>query len=572
MSSEADELAELRARLARLTQLYQVSNVLHSTLDPQEALQLIVREAVQLTRGNSGSVILINPRTHLLEIHAAIGLPENAGEVKLRVGEGITGWVALTGKPTLVPDVSKDLRYIEVSSKVRSELTVPLIVQGEVRGVLNVDSHTLDAFTKSDEELLQELGVQAAKVIHHTWLYEQARLKARLLETLVKISQGISSKLNLDETLGVITREACALMSGKMSSLLLLDDTRQWLVLRAHSGGGAGYVEKPRLQVEESLVGVVVRRKKPLQEENVQISGRYQNVELARQEGLVSLVSAPLVFGGQAIGVLNVYTGELYQFSDEEIRILTALADLSAIAIEKARLYERVVDIEEQLRQNEKLSALGLLAAEVAHEIRNPLTVMKMLFHSLNLNFGADDPRAKDVEVMGQKMDLLDRIIERVLDFARHSEPKFEAVDVNHSIEDLRLLTRHKLRNHNVALDLALEPGLPKVMADPTQLEQAFLNVTLNALEAMRDGGHLTISSRKIAPNQVEITFQDTGSGMTPEQCKVAFSSLLQTSKAKGTGLGLAIVGRIIEAHGGSASVRSEVGKGACVVLQLPVK
>ncbi len=572
MTSESDELTELRARLARVTQLYQVSNVLHSTLDPQEALQLIVREAVQLTRANSGSVILFNPKNQLLEIHASLGLPDNAGELKLRLGEGLTGWVALTGKAALVPDVARDPRYVELSDKVRSELTVPLVVQGEVRGVLNVDSHDVDAFTSSDQELLEELAVQAAKVIHHTWLYEQSRLKARLLETLVKISQTISSTLNVDETLGVITREACALMGGKMSSLLLLDETREWLVLRAHFGAGPGYVDKPRLQLEESLVGVVVRRKKPLQEENVQISGRYQNVDLARQEGLVSLVSAPLLFAGQAIGVLNVYTAERYLFSDEEIRILSALADLSAIAIEKARLYERVVDIEEQLRQNEKLSALGLLAAEVAHEIRNPLTVMKMLFHSLNLNFGPADPRGKDVEVIGQKMDVLNRIVDRVLDFARNSEPKLEPVDVNELIEDLRLLTRHKLRNQNITLRLALEPSLPKVMADPTQLEQAFLNVTLNALEAMREGGELTVTSRTVSPGQVEIAFQDTGAGMTAEQCKVAFCSLLQTTKAKGTGLGLAIVGRIIDAHGGSAAMQSEPGAGARVVLRLPAK
>ena len=112
---------------------------------------------------------------------------------------------------------------------------------------------------------------------------------------------------------------------------------------------------------------------------NVQTSSRYQNVEVARREGLVSLLSVPLLFAGQSIGTLNVYTGRLYNFSNEEIRILSALAELSAIAIEKARLYERIVDVEEQLRQNEKLSALGLLAAEVAHEIRNPLTVMKLL-------------------------------------------------------------------------------------------------------------------------------------------------------------------------------------------------
>ena len=135
------------------------------------------------------------------------------------------------------------------------------------------------------------------------------------------------------------------------------------------------------------MLGIVVRRKKPMQVENVQTSSRYQNVEVARREGLVALLSVPLIFGGQAIGTLSVYTGRPYSFSNEEIRILSALAELSAIAIEKARLYERVVDVEEQLRQNEKLSALGLLAAEVAHEIRNPLTVMKMLYHSLDLKF-----------------------------------------------------------------------------------------------------------------------------------------------------------------------------------------
>ena len=107
-----------------------------------------------------------------------------------------------------------------------------------------------------------------------------------------------------------------------------------------------------------------------MQVENVQTSSRYQNVDVARREGLVSLLSVPLLFAGQAIGTLNVYTGRPYNFSNEEIRILSALAELSAIAIEKARLYERIVDVEEQLRQNEKLSALGL--ARRRGRARNP--------------------------------------------------------------------------------------------------------------------------------------------------------------------------------------------------------
>src|SRR6187549_3282093 len=116
----SDELAELKKRYERLNLLFQVGNVIHSTLDPQEALRLILREAVKLMRASSGSIILINPTTGFLEIHASIGLAGNATKLKLRVGEGITGWVARTGKPALVGDVSTDPRYVVVQPKARS--------------------------------------------------------------------------------------------------------------------------------------------------------------------------------------------------------------------------------------------------------------------------------------------------------------------------------------------------------------------------------------------------------------------------------------------------------------------
>src|SRR5205814_3855214 len=127
--------------------LYQVSNVIHSTLEPHKALQLIVDEAVQLMGASSGSVALFNPTTGLLEIEASHGLPPAASKLKLKLGEGVTGWVARTGKPARVGDVSKDPRYVMVPRNVRSELAVLLEVNGVVRCVLNVDSDRLNAVT-----------------------------------------------------------------------------------------------------------------------------------------------------------------------------------------------------------------------------------------------------------------------------------------------------------------------------------------------------------------------------------------------------------------------------------------
>lgn len=569
---------DLASEHERLKLLYQVSQTIHSTLEPQPALELILREAVRLTHATSGSVVLINPNTGFLEIQASYGLPPAAERLRLKVGEGVTGWVARTGQAARVGDVLRDRRYFMVRPHTRSELAVPLEVQGELRGVINVDSDRAHAFSEADRTLLEELAVQAARVIHNTWLYEQLRLKASLFETLLKVGETINSTLGLDEALRAITREACGLMGAKMCALLLVDATGQWLDLQACFGAGEAYLNKPRLNINESLLGAVVRRRKPLQVENVQVSSRYQSVEVARAEGLVSLLSVPLRFAQQVIGTLSVYTGTQHNFSNEEIRILTALADLSGIAIEKARLYERIVTLEEQLRQNEKLSALGLLAAEVAHEIRNPLTVMKMLFQSLALDFPTTDPRQRDVTIITEKMDHLNRIVEQILDFARHSEPQLEPVSVNQLIDDLALLVRHKLTQQNVRLERHLAPNPPPVLADATQLEQAFLNLTLNALEAMPQGGCLAVTTRALRlprssphPTHVAVSFRDTGLGMPLEQRRRVFTGLLHSTKARGTGLGLMIVIRVIQAHRGRVRIASKPNEGTRITVLLPV-
>lgn len=574
-----DELSKLMLRHERLQLLYQVSNVIHSTLEAQEALQLIVSEAVRLMRATSGSVVLINPTSGFLEISASQNLPSAATRLKLRVGEGVTGWVARHGKPVRVGDVTHDPRYVIARRGVKSELAVPLEVNGETRGVINVDSDRADAFSADDQDLLEQLAMQASKVIQNTWLYEQLRLKVHLFESLASVSRTINSTLNLDEALRVITREACVLMRARMCSLMMIDESREWLDLRASYGAGETYIKKPRLAVGESLLGVVTRRKKPIQVVNVQASSRYQNIDIARREGLVSLLSVPLLFAGQPIGTLNVYTGRPYNFSNEEIRILSALAELSAIAIEKARLYERIVDVEEQLRQNEKLSALGLLAAEVAHEIRNPLTVVKLLYHSLNLKFQDSDPRAKDTRIIEGKIEHMNKIVEQILDFARTTEPKLAPVNVNELVDELGLLVRHKLANQNVRLIRDLPSNLPLIMADAPQLEQAFLNLILNAAEAMPDGGILSIKSHAVRTprnstqaTHVAIEFKDTGKGMSAELQKRAFTAVLSTTKAKGTGLGLAIVGRIIETHRGTVRIKSRVGHGTTIVILLPTQ
>ncbi len=531
---------------------------------------MVVREAVDVMQANSGSVALIEPHTQILEIQTSIGLSPVVRRLKLPIGRGVTGWVAKTGQPLRVPDTRADPRYISVRKDVRSELAVPLIVEGELIGVLNVDSTRCNAFSDDDEALLVALANHAAQVIHNSWLYAAVALNAHRLEALFAVARDIISSHDLEEILQRVVCHACELMETKICSLMLLNTACDRLELRACHGASADYLHKPPLSVDDSLIGNVVRRGKPVQVHNVQQHDAYQHIELARREGLVSLLSVPMMHSNTPIGALSVYTGKSYRFSNQDIAILSALADLAAIAIKNARLHRRVVDVEEQLRRNERLSTLGLLAAEVAHEIRNPLTVMKMLFHSLDLRFDDADPRARDTEVMAEKMDHLNRIVDRLLSFSRSSEATFERLNLNTLLEDVLLLTRHKLTQHKITLQTKFADRLPKVRADRAQIEQAYLNLILNAVDAMPDGGTLTVSTVAEA-SSVLLTLADTGVGMTKEQRARLFEPFL-TTKTGGTGLGLAIVQRIItEVHRGKLEVDSAPHRGTVFRIYLPV-
>ncbi len=468
---------------------------LRTLLHPQKALDRILAAAVRSTRAESGSFILVNPNSGLLDIEASHGLSERAKRVKLKPGEGITGWVATTGKPLRSGDVRNDRRYVPLNARIRSEMAVPVEMRGQVVGLLNVDSTMVDAFSATDEARLVDMASEAAKWLELAWEVDQLRLKSRQLTSLVDISQMILSESNPDQILEQITQQTFRLMKSRLCSVFLISEDGSELVLRACHGGSALYRDKPNLRTEDSLLGSVVTRHKPVAVVDVVREKGYIQTDIARKERLVSMLAVPLIFGGKSVGVLAVYTQQRHRFSNDEIKILTTLGDLSAVAIEKGRLLTRVVDMEEKLRASERLSALGLLAAEIAHEIRNPLTVMQMLFHALVEGLMLDDKSQRDAALIGEKMRQMNRILDQVLSFARSSEPIKEPVQAQQLFDDIFLLTRHKLQQQGIDVRSAVADELPPLRADREQIEQVLLNLILNAAEAMPEGGTLRLSA-----------------------------------------------------------------------------
>lgn len=547
----------------RLTELYSLSRVISSTLEPQEVLNLIIDVAVKITRATTGSLMLIDTDSGVLNIEVARGFPPRVvSDTKLKIGEGVTGWVAKEGKPLLVPDVTRDGKYIKIDKDIKSELAVPLIIEGEVIGVVNVDSTRTSAFTHEDMELLSTLAGQSGKIIQNAKLYEALKRKVAELSALFEIGKVITGTLNLEEVLEVIVEKASYLMDTRVSSLMLLNEDGDELVIKAVHGGGADYTIKPDLRVDESLIGRVVQTRKPLMVLDVRKEKRYKHLDVAKKVGLCSLLSVPLMLKGDVIGVINTYTAILHKFTADEIQLLSSLADQSAIAIENARLYEQMIGLEEKIREAEKSGVLGEMAIEVAHEIRNPLTIVKMLFHSLPIS------DKKDVEVIESELDRMNRIVTQFLDYARGGKPELQNSDINQILDNTLLLVEHRISQQKVRLKKAFSP-LPLILCDAEKIAQLFLNLSINAIDAMEGEGELWISTNTKG-NFIEVRVQDTGSGISPSIRDNIFQPFV-TTKPKGLGLGLAIVHRVVEQHKGKIEVETLTGKGTTFTVSLPI-
>jgi signal transduction histidine kinase len=566
MASKTNELRKLKL-------LYGISRVITSTMEPQEILKFLLKEAVRIMKATSGSILLIEPKTHLLKVEVAQKISQRKiRSLGLKIGQGVTGWVAKTGRPLLVSDVTKEPKYIQVDKRIRSELAVPLVLKGKVIGVINVDSTRRDAFSRTDLQLLANLATHSAQIIQNARLFSEARKEAEKLSSVFSIGQTIISNIDLEEVLNKVTQEAAKLTDTKICSLMLLNEKKEELVIRSVFGGSERYARKPNLPVNHSLLGQVVLKRQPLQVLDVKHSSAYRYPEIAQEEGLCSLLSVPMIFQNKVIGILNVYSSTLRHFSEEEVDVLSALASLSAIAIENARLYGHVIHAEEYLRQQERLAILGEVAAEIAHEIRNPLTVIKMLIQSIQdrIEGVTSSLLEKDIEVIGEKIRHMEKIVAQVLSMGRPGEVSLKPTDIKACLQESLSFMRFRLAQQRVLLETHYETQIPIILVDQGLISQVFLNIILNAIQAMPKGGTLTVSLKK-GLDKIFIQFQDTGVGIPEEYMEKLFQPFF-TSKNEGTGLGLAIVHRIVASHSGGIYVQSEVGKGSNFTIELPLK
>ncbi|MBM4313807.1 MAG: HAMP domain-containing protein, partial [Deltaproteobacteria bacterium] len=237
--------------------------------------------------------------------------------------------------------------------------------------------------------------------------------------------------------------------------------------------------------------------------------------------------------------------------------------------------YQLLLQRQEQLIQSEKMAALGQISAGIAHEIRNPLTSIKLFIQSLAKERGLEENQKEDFRIILKEIDRINEHITLFLNFARPEEPLFQAVNINELVREPLNLLAAKLKNNNIHTVISLADGHPPVEGDRKQLAQVILNLLINAVEAMPQGGALTICSDiTVNPeNQQEflrLVIKDTGHGIAEKDRPYLFDPFF-TTKAGGTGLGLSIAYSIIQKHNGRIEVESELGKGSSFILWLPI-
>ncbi len=227
--------------------------------------------------------------------------------------------------------------------------------------------------------------------------------------------------------------------------------------------------------------------------------------------------------------------------------------------------------IHSQLFRSEKLASLGKLAAGVAHEINNPLTGILTNSSLLLEDLSETDPKREDVEVIVKETIRCREIVKRLLDFAKQIAPQKKLTNINTLIENIILLVRNQTSFRNIKIEKNLSSDIPDIMIDPDQVQQVFINIILNASEAMTRGGELTIDSKMDSNgNSIVVSIKDTGPGI-PEHLHEKIFDPFFTTKEQGTGLGLSISYGIIEQHGGTINLETEIAKGTTFTIQLPI-
>jgi two-component system NtrC family sensor kinase len=512
-------------KIQQLLALQEISRKASSTINLNKLLRVISASAMKITKASSCALLLMDEAGQHLRLASQIGYDDlDTERFRIKVGEGIAGWVAAHGVPLLVRDVSAEPRYVEAIKEVKSGLAAPLISENKVLGVLNVDSVNRGAFTDDDLKLLVIYAGHTASLIKNAMLYGQVMTERNFRENILESSPNSVIAVNMKKEITSLNRRTEELFRLKRKNVL------------GQPAAGVfteGIVHLVDLAIDH---GYLVD---------------YHEIRQIRKDG------SQLILG--------ITASWLRDHQNKLIGVVFIVQDLT----EAKRT-------EELIRRMDRLTSIGRLSAGVAHEIRNPLASISLNVQMLSKKWATDTAAKNIVSDTLEGIDRIKSLVKGMLDFAKPSAPALKRGSIAQVLHNSISLLDSQLRKKGIEVKLDLPEDLPEIIFDEHQIQQVLVNLLLNGLEAMDGGGSIRITGslakdQKKRRRHLTLQIMDTGTGIPPGNLSKIFDPFF-TTKPEGTGLGLSIVHKILDQHHAAIEVVSEADHGTTFTLSFPLQ
>ncbi len=428
---------------------------------------------------------------------------------------------------------------------------------------------------KEDSAKLLKAAIES-RINELTELNRRLKKKIFDLHTIFELSRKLNSFLDMDSLLENMLL-TCAQQLEARGAFVSVQSSSEDKSLSFSKAQGIEMPDEWALSLDSNLANYLKSKTRPLLMREIIQELRLRPEELKSNKRFETEVVAPLVIKDNLRGILLLserISGLPYR--DDDLEFLSILVNQVAVAVENTLLYQSEKKInselnkaQKQLAQAEKLAALGQLSAAIAHEVNNPLGIIKNYLAILSQSMKKTDKCWTHLKVVKEEVDRIARIVKQLLDFYHPKAENKTLTDIGFLLEDTLTFVKEQLAKNKIQISKKIASNLPRVEAFPDELRQVFLNLLMNSRDSMPRGGKIEVSAR-MGKDSLEIEFKDTGSGIEEKDLTRIFEPFY-TTKERGSGLGLWISSEIIKRHGGEIKVKNrEDRKGTCFSLILP--
>ncbi|MBN2414465.1 response regulator [bacterium] len=500
---------------------------------------------------------------------------------RVKVGEGILGWVYAQGKPELVVDVSKHPRSTYkkgVTPPDESMLAVPMQYEDKTIGVIMLSRSGLHQFSDEHLRTLTILAGQAAVAVENGRLLQEERRRTRQLYIINEISRKAVSTLDMDQLGRLVVDSLGGEFRNTHVMLLLMDEQTKELYLQAKYGNGLSAIpDDYRKPLNQCLLKSTATKGKS----ELYVT-RKDFRDCADIEGMESMLSIPIKNGDKLLGVLAMVSPDEYCYDETDQSMITMLADQIAMTFENSKLYESEKASKEAAQSASRAKSEFL--ANMSHEIRTPMNSI-IGFSDLLLQESLPEELADFVKTIKMNGESLLGIINQILDLAKVETGRMELdvteFNLQEEVDRIIQLLRSRVLDKGLTFDIKCSPKkLPWIEADSLKIRQIIVNLLGNAVKFTEEGSiglNVSLSKDKEERDLLNVEVRDTGIGIAREKLDAIFNSFTQadssmTRRFGGTGLGLAISKQMVALMGGTIHVDSEEGRGSSFRFSIPVK